>query len=524
MAESSWHRPLAAPRRSTASLTPLATPLARPQALHLLRRTHFGAAPAAVDALVGLSATEAVERLLTDAQAAPPLPMPTWIDERPPGRDASAEERQAFNQQNGAWVRELRATWWLALQTGTLREALTLFWHNHFVTEVRSYRYAALAYRYLSLLQTHALGSFKTFVHAVGLDPAMLVYLNGRQNRRQAPNENYARELLELFTMGPEDTDGTANYTEADIQELARALTGWVIDPETLEATLVPPRFDDGEKTIFGRTGPFDYGGVIDLLFEERARPIAQFMSRKLVQHFVHAVPDEALVAALAEVLLAEDFELAPVLRTLLASEAFFAAPVVGAQIKSPVALLVGLQRTTGDPATLERAGILSQRFARPMGQELLNPPNVKGWPGYRDWLSTSLLPLRWQFVDRLLTARGFAFEPMPLAQQVYDPAWDTADPPLGAFLLPTALAEACFAVPVDVLALAEPAEPFAGNLDAFPIPASVMDGPAHVRILAKLFLGPVPWYEWSMDQDGAPRLIASFLARLSQLPEFQLT
>ena len=163
---------------------------------------------------------------------------------------------------------------------------MTLFWHNHFVTQYDDYFIAMHAYRYLKLLREHALGNLKGFCpYAIGRDPAMLKYLDGDVNQKPGePNENYARELLELFTMGPKDKDGNDNYTQSDIEEIARALTGWVIDYLTHTTSFYAGFFDNGEKTFFGQTGAFGYDDVIDIIFEERGCRDRLFYLRKVVQ------------------------------------------------------------------------------------------------------------------------------------------------------------------------------------------------------------------------------------------------
>ncbi len=244
------------------------------------------------------------------------------VPEPPPPRGSDAEAIDAYLQANRTWLREYRDSWLAEMQQGLLREKMALFWHNHFVTESRTYRLAPYAYQYLTLLRTHALGNFRTFVREIGLTPAMLIYLNGTQNRAGNPNENYARELLELFTMG------IGHYTQQDIQEIARALTGWVVEHATLSSRFVPARFDNGRKTIFGQTDYFGYDDVIDLTLQERARETALFICRKLYRFFVYNEPDEAIVAQLADTFQEHDFEIAPVVEQLLSSAPFLMTPL----------------------------------------------------------------------------------------------------------------------------------------------------------------------------------------------------
>lgn len=507
------------PLKGAGGLTPYTAPLDARTAAHLLRRTCFGAAPDRVTAWVGRSAEEAVDALV-DAALALPLPeAPPWAETPPPSRDADPAAFEQYLEDNALWLMEARSAWVEALYAGGLREKMTLFWHNHFVTATETYGLAPFAHRYLSTLRTHALGNFKDFVYNIGLDPAMLIYLNGNTNTAGAPNENYARELLELFTMGEFDRFGQANYTQEDIQQIARALTGWVVDYHTLQVHFILFLFDGGEKTIMGRTGYFTYDDVVDLLFEERASAIATFICRKLYQEFVYAVPDEALVAELADLFVANDFEIAPVLRTLLKSAHFFDEQVIGARVKSPVELLVGMLLETQVPPAAETFTLL-YRAAHFMGQALLDPPNVAGWPGHHAWLTTTTLPIRWLIADVMLF--GGEGQPradlLPLAAALQDP-----NDPMAVFYLPTALAEHFLPVPPETLDIGEVAEDFAGDLAAYPVPDAVRNDAPHVQNLAKRFLSGIPWYEWSLYADTTPGLLLGYTRYLLQLPEYHL-
>ena len=325
----------------------------------------------------------------------------SWANEITP-INGSEEEVDMFIQNNIRWLNELQDEWFLTMITVGFRERMTLFWQNHFVTQYDDYFVAMHAYRYLKLLREHALGNLKDFVHAIGTDPAMLRYLDGDSNRNLEPNENYARELLELFTMSPTDKDGNGNYTQDDIVEIARALTGWVIDYLANSTVFIPSRFDDGEKTFFGRTGNFGYDEVVNIIFEERGAETAYFICEKLYTEFVYAVPDADIVQQLADELLANNYEVAPVMRILLKSAHFFDDQLAGSRIKSPVDLLAGMANEVMVLPSLEITGFL-KAVASFLEQNLLNPPNVAGWPGYRSWISTTSLPIRWLVTDFLL-------------------------------------------------------------------------------------------------------------------------
>ncbi|MFQ5568588.1 MAG: DUF1800 family protein [Rhodothermales bacterium] len=505
---------------SSAGLVRHTAPLDQPTAAHLLRRTRFGASPGTLSTFLDQPAADAADQLVAEAVAAPLPDPPEWVNEAPPPRGSSEEAFRQYRDLDRHWRIEWETAWISRLYHGDLREKMTLFWHNHFVTEQRVYRRTVYSYRYLTALRTHALGNFRDFVRAIGLDPAMLIYLNGTQNRAGAPNENYARELMELFTMGQFTGAGKKNYEQEDIEEIARALTGWVVNSQTLSSEFRLNRHDDGQKTIFGRAGTFGYEDVVDLLFEERATEIAEFICRKLYREFVYAGADEGIVSELAGVFLANNFEIAPVVQALLGSTHFFDEQVRGAQIKSPTALIIGLLQDLDIPPTEETFSLL-RRLGRQTDQRLLNPPNVAGWPGHHTWISTTTFTARWNYtqtlIDRLQRGRDSGL--VPLAEALHDPA-----DPLAAFTLPTALAEHLLSVPLESLNLFPPDTGFAGDLINNPIPDAVLNGPAYVLDLAQIFLGDVPWYEWSLQETGAPHVISSYVQALKQLPEFQLT
>lgn len=511
----------AAPLHATAGLEPYEAPLTRQSAAHLLRRTGFGASIERINGLVGRSAVEVVDEIIQEAldtATHPVPPEPPWANEQVPF-NGSQEEMDAFIQNNVMWLGELQDEWMTAMIERGLRERMTLFWQNHFVTQYSDYFLAMHAYRYLKLLRQHALGNLKDFVRAVGTDPAMLRYLDGNTNRNLEPNENYARELLELFTMSPKDSNGSDNYTQSDIEEVARALTGWVIDYVTHQTVFIVGRFDDGQKTFFGRTGPFGYDDVIDIIFEERGAETAYFICSKLYRDFVYATPDPAIIEELADELIAQNYEIAPVLQKLLQSAHFFDSQVIGAHIKSPVELLAGLPNELEVMPEQEAIGFL-KIVAAFLEQRLLDPPNVAGWPGYRSWISTTSLPIRWLVTDFLLFGDGGQniVDLVPMAQQ-----FEEATDPLAAFKLPVALADYLMAVPVENLDIGDVTEVFGGDLVNFPIPDEVQNGPDYARNLAKIFLAGLPWYEWDLEGEQAPILLALFVRFLTQMPEFHL-
>jgi uncharacterized protein (DUF1800 family) len=237
------------------------------------------------------------------------------------------------------------------------------------------------------------MGNIITLTKAVTTDPAMLIYLDGVRNRKGFPNENYARELMELFTLG------IGNYTEQDIQEAARALTGWRVDE--LTSYFDPDRFDEGAKTIFGQTGNYNHNDVVDIIFTQPAS--ATFFCRELYNEFMHVVHDEDSISAMAQILRENNYELKPVLSTLFKSVLFHTDEVRGAKIKSPIELIIGVMRqfnvTTPDYVYL-------RQVAAQIKQELFSPPNVSGWDGDKVWINTTTLPARNIFTDAVINGK----------------------------------------------------------------------------------------------------------------------
>jgi uncharacterized protein (DUF1800 family) len=227
--------------------------------------------------------------------------------------------------------------WWMGEMLATdapLAERMTLFWHNHFVSSQQKVRVAKLMYRQNVTLRAHALGDFGALLHAASKDAAMLVYLDGVRNRRGAPNENFAREVMELFTLGE------GRYSEQDIKQAARAFTGWSIDVDSGQYLFRPFLHDDGEKTVFGRTGRFDGDAVLDILLAQPAT--AEFIVSKLWREFVSPHPDEARVKQIAAQFRRNGWSIAQAVRALLMQPGLIARDEDNALVKSPAELMVG--------------------------------------------------------------------------------------------------------------------------------------------------------------------------------------
>ncbi len=375
--------------------------------------------------------------------------------------------------------------WWLELmRTGglSLREKMVLLWHNHFVSEASVVKIPQYMVKQNALFRTYAFGNVQNLVKQVTRDPAMLIYLDGRKNTKRRPNENYARELMELFTMG------IGHYTEQDIAEAARALTGWKV--EGLEAVFYEKRHDDGEKTFLGRTGNFNDWDIVDIIFEQEAT--AEWFCRKLYKEFVFYQVDDAVVAELAAVMRANHYEIKPVLSTLLKSEHFYSPQFRGAKIKSPVEFVVGaLKQFYIDNADAKYI----RDVLGALQQVLFNPPDVRGWPGQRDWISTNTYPLRNIFTDSIINGRKV--DGKKLSFQV----------PAVSFARRFPHAEEADKLVEEVSAY----------LCAYPINDS------RKAFLLETLLDGAELYDWSTYDPQAESRLQNFFKTLMRLAEFQL-
>ncbi len=409
-------------------LTPIATPdWSYDFAAHLLERAGFGGPPEEIARLAAMTPEQAVATLV-DYQSVPndhlvPFdPSGVWdpgLRNFPPSRVAATRRAERTGEALGVRVKPegerrlqpvvdrffywLRATnletrrlanWWADCMVATsrpLEEKMALFWHGHFATgeeKVRDYRKME---QQLALLHRQATGNFRELLIAVARDPAMLVFLDAAENVKGAPNENFAREVMELFTMG------VGNYSEPDIREAARAFTGWIDDD--LAFRVDPAKHDDGAKTFLGRTGNFDGLDILHIILEQKVT--AEYIAGKLYRHFVREDISPAMQVRLGAVLRDNDYEIAPLLRTVFLSRDFYSAPSFGTRIKGPVELVVSTYRKLG---ARRLAGIPDLFLvSRELGQILLNPPTVAGWAQGRAWITPGLLLARGNFARDVL-------------------------------------------------------------------------------------------------------------------------
>lgn len=432
-------------RQINTGLNPYTGPWTTNEVVHLLKRTMFGAKRSDIAHFQSMTMSAAVDELLTVPTSAPAPPVKGYTNE-----DISASDPDYALPMGATWVNthtnDRQANynrviswkaWWVSLminQGRNIGEKMNLFWHNHFATEANTYQVGIYAYRHYLLLRQNALGNFKTLVRGVTVDLAMLTYLNGYLSIKGSPDENYARELQELFTLGKENNP---NYTESDVITAARVLTGWRINEDTDEVYFDVNRHDTGSKTfssfyggttIAGRSdanaGDAELDDLLNMIFNKSVE-VSEFMVRKLYRYFVYytidANTETNVIKPLAQLFRTGNWEVKPVLEKLFKSEHFFDVLSQGCLIKSPLDLTVGLCREFNlqfpAPSNFE-AWHGMHDFIRFQSAEMQenpgDPPGVSGWPAYYQipqfheaWINSDTLPKRNIFSD-LLIGNGY--------------------------------------------------------------------------------------------------------------------
>ncbi|TAF55904.1 MAG: DUF1800 domain-containing protein [Sphingobacteriia bacterium] len=429
----------------SSGLTAFAGPLTDTELYHLLDRCFFGVSRADLAHFKGKTLSAVVSELLNPVA---PLPSPPVKEYTPAATTANPDTNIALgstwvndNNTDGT-VNSLRRAsfkkWWMGVlvnQDRSLREKMTLFWHNHFATETTDIGNAQYVYKHHNLLRTRALGNFKSLVKDITLDPAMLVYLNGQLNTSTAPDENYGRELQELFCCGK---GPGSQYTEADVKAAARVLTGWRNNATTNSSYFTVSRHDTGNKTfsafynntvITGRNtangGEQEIDDLLNMIFA--TNEVALYLCRRLYTWFVYydidAQVETNVIQPLAQIFRSNNYNIQPVLQALLSSQHFFDSLSRGCLIKSPIDLVVGLCRecqVVFQPASdyITNYGFYNYlvNWASSMQQNLGDPPDVSGWKAYYQapqfyqiWINSDTLPKRNQFTDTLVV-NGYTF------------------------------------------------------------------------------------------------------------------
>ena len=421
------------------SLNAYAGPWTENEVTHLLKRTMFGSKKADIDYFKSKSFKTAVDEILNPTASLPDPPIKeyttptnttnsdpnilqgsTWILDPNPDGTVNYFRRQSFKK------------WWMGVminQDRSIREKMTLFWHNHFSTETNVIDNAQFVYKHHFMLRTSALGNFKALTRAITIDPAMLVYLNGQLNTNKAPDENYGREVQELFCCGK---GPDSKYTEADVKAAAQVLTGWKNDIPNISSIFVESRHDTsnkkfssfyGDTVIQGQTGPTagdkELDALLDMIFA--TQEVAKYVCRRIYRWFVYYDIDDAveanIITPLANIFRSNNYEIKPVLDTLLKSEHFFDVLAKGCQIKSPVDLVVGLCRefeVVFPPASDYLSNYSMYNYlvsaVTNMQQSIGDPPDVSGWKPYYQapqfyeiWITSDTLPKRNQFTDTMI-------------------------------------------------------------------------------------------------------------------------
>jgi len=361
---------------------------------HVYRRLCFGASLTEINAALSQTPEQFIDALVDQAIATPVTPAPSWANTTYQDYiDMGLDPNEETQNNHGEW----RLLAFNSFLNGGLKARLNLFWSNHFVTQLENYYCSNYLYDYYNLLETFSTGNFKDFVTAIGKNEAMLIYLNGFENSANAPNENYARELYELFTLGLNN-----GYNQTDIVETAKALTGYNQRNGFCNTiSFNPGTFNATNKTIFERTGNWGYDDVITILFEEKAPLIAKFICEKLYKYFVSSTINEDVVNDMTAIFVI-DFNIANVLRTLFKSQHFFDSKTLGSIIKSPFDLSQNFINVTGFNYSHDFKNNIMW-VNNTIGQRLFDPIDVAGWQGDRDWINSSTLTGRWQLCEYMI-------------------------------------------------------------------------------------------------------------------------
>ena len=361
--------------------------------LHLYSRSGFGVSRHQADQLQ--KAKEFVSPLLEFSSLQPLKVDIPPMEEMMPTNDEmkmmSSQDRREKRKMATKYTNEVMFSWLEQMVEGEcdLAEKMALFWHGHFACRIKN-PYAAI--QYTDHLRLNGLGDFKTLLLGVAQSSAMINYLHLKQNKKKSPNEDFARELCELFTLGRDNA-----YTEQDVKEIARCFTGWVSDKK-MQFKIVSKRHDEGEKTVFGKAGNFEGDDVIDMILEKKE--CAQFLSGKIYKYFVNPQLNEKRVTEIADQLYQSNYHIGETMRYIFSASWFYQEENIGAKIKSPIELIVTLKKQFNLSPKNRKVWMILQRN---LDQILYNPPNVAGWPGDKNWIDASRLAQRMRLPSILL-------------------------------------------------------------------------------------------------------------------------
>jgi uncharacterized protein (DUF1800 family) len=347
---------------------------------HLYLRAGFGELPSAIRQKENLSLKQNVDSLFSDSQKTEDLDLiPSPLEGK---EDASNMRILRMIIKSREDVQKLNFHWLyrMTISKASLREKMTFFWHNHFATSVP---FAYLMQQQNNMLRKHALGKFSDMLRAISKDAAMMIYLNNQQNTKEAPNENFAREVMELFTLG------IGHYTEQDIKEGARAFTGWRINRKG-EFEMNAKQHDDGEKNFLGRKGNFNGDDIINILLEQKQT--AQYVTTKIYREFVNPKLNEKRIEKLADDFFASGYDIGKLMHTIFSADWFYEEENIGVKIISPTEMIVRYAKLVRMEFEKEDALLGLQKV---LGQILFFPPNVAGWKGGEAWIDSASLMSR---------------------------------------------------------------------------------------------------------------------------------
>ncbi len=461
-----------------ADLRERTTALTLDDAFHLLRRASLHPTYARAVSLVGKPPAQALADLLNAAEA--PFPSPAWASQTPNIQD--------FNEAYRLWVDMQK--WWLdrVMTSTSPRERLIMLWHNTFASDYLNVYIAHWMVGQHQMLRSNAYDYAEMSRRIVG-DAAMLRYLNGDQSVKGRANENFAREWFELFSMG------VGNYTERDVLEAARAFTGWRISG--LTGSYNRQLADLGEKSILGKTGPWEWQDVIRITLEHPA--CARFVARKLLRNYVEPDPTTQSIEEVAALLRTSNYNVRTVLQTILASEYFYDVKVRGALIKSPLELVVGLSSVLG--ATTVSRTYVGQVMTR-LTQEPFYPPTVEGWKGHHAWITSSTFPQRQRFGESFVDGRQIGS-----STKLVDEAGKSLVPDVIAFM--------------KQLPDANDAEKIVTNVAAVLLPMPITK--QQHDVLLEIMLAGAQKYEWDVNAPSAVQRARFLIQAIVRMPEFQL-
>lgn len=374
---------------------------------HLYLRAGFGAKASLIQADTQQSVKALVKNLLQDSKAYTPIQLTdeNGVSRKKPGnaprpeQDDGQEETKLPGPEAKSQIRELNARWLDRMARGPdmLRQKMALFWHGHFACPSSS---ASFTQQYLNTLQEHALGNFGDLLRAISKTPAVLQFLHNPHNRKDSPNETFARELMALFTLG------SGNYTQSDVTHAAKAFTGWGFTPEG-DFIFRPEQHDTGTKTVFGQTGKLTGEEVIHLILKRKET--ALFICRKLYRYFVNEKEDPKRIQEMADRFYKSGYQIKDLMAYIFTADWFYEPAHIGCRIKSPLELIAGLSRTLDIQFEAPESLLYIQQM---LGQVALQPPHAAGWPEGRSWIDPASLLFRMQLPEAIFNATELTMEP----------------------------------------------------------------------------------------------------------------